>query len=247
MTIGARLTPAVLPAIVALALLLGAAGPAAAQSDEWWSPGWLTASAHSPAFAVYDTVNKYGRYADRTKTITLSDLIKFHGHFCGGLVESAGALRMAFDAIFEDGIIDRTDLRVASNNSACGGDVAAYLTGARTRFGSHLIDPKLTESEFVVQQVSTGKTVRVRVRPEAYPTDVRVQMRKIESGRFQAGGHRPLSGTAVGLCAQNSHAASGRDLHPDRQHGLRLAGDTMQGFRDPQGQYIQGGSRKVNR
>ena len=27
--------------------------------------------------------------------------------------------------------------------------------------------------------------MRVRVRPEAYPTDVRVQMRKIESGKFE--------------------------------------------------------------
>jgi hypothetical protein len=62
---------------------------------------------------------------------------------------------------------------------------AAYLTGARTRFGSHVIDTKLTESEFVVQQVSTGKTARVGVRPEAYPTDVRTQMRKIESGGFK--------------------------------------------------------------
>lgn len=155
-----------------------------AEEASWWAPDWLTASAHSPAFQVRDTVNKYGRYADQTKTVTLADLIKFHGHFCGGLVESAGALRVAFDALFVDRIIDRTDLRIASNNSACGGDVASYLTGARARFGSHLIDPRLTESEFVVQQVSTGKTVRVRVRPEAYPTDVRNQMRKIESGEF---------------------------------------------------------------
>lgn len=156
-----------------------------AQDTMWWSPDWLTKSAHSPSFAVRDTVNKYGRYADKTKTVTLSDLIVFHGHFCGGLVESAGALRLAFDSLFSDGVVDRTDLRVASNNSACGGDVAAYLTGARTRFGSHVIDQKLTESEFVVQQVSTGRTVRVRVRPEAYPTDVRVQMRKLESGKFE--------------------------------------------------------------
>lgn len=160
--------------------------PAQAQPrDEWWAPDWLTMSAFSPSFAVRDTVNKYGRYADKTKLITLGDLIKFHGHFCGGLVESAGALRLAFDSLFPSGVIDRTDLRIASNNSACGGDVASYLTGARTRFGSHVIDPKLTESEFVVQQVSTGKAVRVRVRPEAYPTDVRTQMRKIESGKFE--------------------------------------------------------------
>lgn len=168
----------------ALVVVTAVSAPPRAEQGEWWAPEWLTSSSHSPAFAVRDTVNKYGRYADKTKSITLSDLIKFHGHFCGGLVESAGALRVAFDALFEDEVIDRTDLRIASNNSACGGDVASYLTGARTRFGAHVIDPKLTESEFVVQQVSTGKTVRVRVRPEAYPTEVRVQMRKIESGNF---------------------------------------------------------------
>ena len=51
------------------------------------------------------------------------------GHVCGGLVESAASLRVAFDVLFSDGFIDRTDLRIVSNNSACGGDVASYLTG----------------------------------------------------------------------------------------------------------------------
>lgn len=103
-------------------------------------------------FKVRDTVNKYGRYASEPKIITIKDLIKFHGHFCGGLVERATALRVAFDRLFPDEMIDRTDLMIASNNSACGGDVAAYLTGARTRFGTHLIDPKLKESDFVVSR-----------------------------------------------------------------------------------------------
>jgi putative membrane protein len=44
---------------------------------------------------------------------------------------------------------------------ASSGDVAAYLAGARTRFGFHVLDPQLTESEFVVQRVSNGKAVRV--------------------------------------------------------------------------------------
>ncbi|MBX3126308.1 MAG: formylmethanofuran dehydrogenase subunit E family protein [Polyangiaceae bacterium] len=157
-------------------------------------PDWLATAPHAPVFEVRDTVNKYGRYARETKHIDLADLIRFHGHFCGGLVEAAVSLRVAFDALFPDGAIDRTDLRVASNNSACGGDVAAYLTGARARFGTHLIDPALTESEFVLQRVSTGATVRVRIRPETYPVDVRAQMRRIEAGhaepeeleRFQA-------------------------------------------------------------
>jgi len=125
-----------------------------------------------------------GRYSKETKTITLKDLIKFHGHFCGGLVEGATALKVAFDRLFPDGAIDRTDLRIASNNSACGGDVAAYLTGARARFGSHYIDKQLGPSEFVVHRVSRQKTVRVSINKETYPTEVREQMRKIESGNF---------------------------------------------------------------
>ena len=158
----------------------------AASNDapDWYYPEWLSKGSHSPVFQVRDTVNKYGRYAEQSKTITVNDLIKYHGHFCGGLVESATALKVAFDRLFPEGLIDRTDLRIASNNPACGGDVAAYLTGARTRFGSHLIDPSLKESDFVVQRLSTGKTVRVVINAATYPTDVRTQMKKIESGRF---------------------------------------------------------------
>lgn len=162
--------------------------PAAAPHDDtadWYYPAWLGSSPYSPSFQVRDTENKYGRYTKQTKTITLKDLIKFHGHFCGGLVESAGALRIAFDRLFADGVIDRTDLRIVSNNSACGADVASYLTGARARFGSHAIDNALSESEFYVQQVSTGRTVHVKLNPAVYPKEVKTQMRKIESGRFE--------------------------------------------------------------
>lgn len=151
---------------------------------EWYFPEWLGTSPYSPVFEVKDTENKYGRYAAATKPITIKDLIQFHGHFCGGLVESAASLRVAFDVLFPDGIIDRTDLRIVSNNSACGGDVASYLTGARLRFGSHLIDNSLKESEFYVQQVSTGKTVHIKLNPEVYPSEVKTQMKKIESGDF---------------------------------------------------------------
>jgi len=151
----------------------------------WYFPEWLGTSPHAPVFEVRDTENKYGRYAKQTKAITLKDLIKFHGHFCGGLVESASSLRVAFDMLFSDKVVDRTDLQVVSNNSACGGDVAAYLTGTRTRFNSHIIDNSLTESEFYVKQVSTGKIVHVKLNPAAYPKEVKTQMKKIESGDFK--------------------------------------------------------------
>ena len=176
----------ILPAVPAAAAddASGICLPATDVSAEWYFPEWLGASPHAPVFQVRDTVNKYGRYAPMTKTVTLKDLIKYHGHFCGGLVESAAALRVAFDRLFADGAVDRTDLRIVSNNSACGGDVAAYLTGARLRFGTHHIDNALTESEFFVQQVSTGRTIHVKLNPAIYPTEVKTQMRKIESGTF---------------------------------------------------------------
>ena len=151
---------------------------------EWYFPDWLGTSPYAPIFEVRDTVNKYGRYATLTKTITIKDIIKFHGHFCGGLVESASALRVAFDKMFPDRIIDRTDLRIVSNNSACGGDVASYLTGARLRFGTHHIDNSLTESEFIVQKVSTGEAIHVKLNSAIYPVEVKTQMKKIESGQF---------------------------------------------------------------
>ena len=146
---------------------------AAADAPDWYYPQWLADAPHAAVFKVRDTVNKYGRYAGEPKIITLKDLIKFHGHFCGGLVEGATVLSVAFDHLFPGGIIDRTDLMIASNNSACGGDVAAYLTGTRTRFGTHLIDPKLKESDFVVKRLSTGKTVRAVINAATYPHDVR--------------------------------------------------------------------------
>lgn len=105
-----------------------------------------------------------------------------------GLAEGAVALKVAFDRLFPDGVVDRTDLRIASNNSACGGDVAAYLTGARTRFGSHLIDSELKDSDFVVQWVSSGKIVRVVINAATYPRDVRAQMKRFESGSFAPAG-----------------------------------------------------------
>jgi formylmethanofuran dehydrogenase subunit E len=172
------------PILLSLSASVWATSPAG-DTPDWYYPQWLAQAPFAPRFEVRDTVNKYGRYADAPKVITLKDLIKFHGHFCGGLVEGATALRLAFDHLFPGLPIDRTDLRIASNNSACGGDVAAYLTGARARFGSHLIDPGLKESDFVVQRVSTGATVRVVINAATYPTEVRAQMKKIESGDYE--------------------------------------------------------------
>ena len=52
------------------------------------------------------------------------------------------------------------------------------------RFATHHIDNSLTESEFIVQIVSSGKAVHVKLNPAVYPNEVKTQMRKIESGKF---------------------------------------------------------------
>jgi formylmethanofuran dehydrogenase subunit E len=155
-----------------------------AKTEEWYYPPSLSKAKYTPVFTVKDTSNKYGRYADKTKTITIKDLILFHGHFCGGLVETAAMYSLAFNELFPDGIIDRTDIEIVSNNSACGGDVAEYLSGARHRYKSHYIDYSLGGDAVIVQRVSSGKTVKVMIKKEAFPKDVRELMLKIESGKY---------------------------------------------------------------
>jgi formylmethanofuran dehydrogenase subunit E len=147
----------------------------------------ILSSSYSPLFHVKDTLYKYGRYNKTTKKITLSDLIKFHGHMCGGLVESSIMSKAALNALFKDtgGIIDRTDLKIISNNSACGGDVLEYLTGSRFRFNSHCINKKLHGDSIIIHRISTGKTIKASLNKKFFPTQVRKMMKKIESGKFK--------------------------------------------------------------
>lgn len=87
-------------------------------------------------------------------------------------------------------------------------------------------------------------TVRVRVKPEAYPTEVRVQMRKIESGNFKAE-DIDLPGAALGVCEEDRDASAERDLRVARQHHLHMAGSALQGSGYAKGQRLQGGTREI--
>ena len=136
----------------------------------WYWPEWA-AQADLPTFRVRDTESSHGRYARKTMTIVVKDLVKFHGHACDGLFRGVMTLARALDGLFPDGVIDRTDLRVLSRNSPCLGDVAAYLTGGRVRFGTQDVrdEPGVW---FVVQCLTTGATVRVTETPGAYPAQL---------------------------------------------------------------------------
>ncbi len=152
------------------------------KTPTWYAMDWVLNSKYSPIFEVLDTESALGRYAPMTKTITLKDLIKFHGHPCDGLIQAACALKMAFDKLFPNGVIDRTDIRVLSSNSPCYVDAASYLTGARINFGTLEIDNSLGTS-WIVQVISTGKTVKVTRRSGVFPKGLEALEKKIKSGR----------------------------------------------------------------
>ena len=157
----------------------------AAHDSTWYYFNWMAEAPYTPTFRVLDTESSLGPYAEQLKTITLQDLVKMHGHPCDGLVTAACALSVGLDRLYPNGAIDRTDTRCITNNSPCYGDVAAYLTGGRIRFGTQKIDPSLG-NEFILYRVSTARTVKVSLRPGVFPERVATLENKIRSGDFTA-------------------------------------------------------------
>ncbi len=155
---------------------------AADRAPSWYAMEWVAGSKYSPEFEMLDTESALGRYAPMTKTITVKDLVKFHGHACDGLVQAAPALKLAFNDLFPDGIIDRTDLRILTKNSPCFTDVSAYLTGGRINFRTLDVNNKLGAS-WIVQRISDGKTVRVSRRAGVFPEELDKLEKKVKSGK----------------------------------------------------------------
>ena len=133
----------------------------------WYVPAWLDVPG-LPTFEVIDTRSAQGRLDPRAKLVTVADLILFHGHACDGLLRSVWAMRALADAAFGTAPFDRSDLLVVSKNSPCLGDVAAYLTGGRARFGTHRLDPSLAVG-FQIRVLSTGDTWEVREEAGFFP------------------------------------------------------------------------------
>ena len=149
----------------------------------WYYPDWITKASYAPAFEVLDTESSLGPYAAKTKTITLKDLIKMHGHPCDGLITAACGLKLGLNALYPNGVIDRTDTGCITNNSPCFGDVAAYLTGGRIRFSTQKIDPNMG-NEFIVCRISTKQAVKVSLREGVFPLKLAELEKKIKSGDF---------------------------------------------------------------
>lgn len=126
----------------------------------WYWSSEAENAPYMPTFQVLDSESSHGRYATQTKSICGIDLVRFHGHACDGLFRGMYALSQAFSLLFPDGIIDRTNLRFLSRNSPCLGDVGAYLTGGRVRFGTQDVRNR-PGVWYIVQNIATEQAVEV--------------------------------------------------------------------------------------
>ncbi len=149
----------------------------------WYYPDWVGNGRFAPVFEVLDTESSLGPYAEKTKTITLKDLIKMHGHPCDGLVTAACGLSLGLKELYPNGVIDRTDTCCITNNSPCYGDVAAYLSGGRIRFGTQKIDPNMG-NDFILYRISTKRAVKISLRGGIFPPKLAELEKKIKSGNF---------------------------------------------------------------
>ncbi|MDE3147264.1 MAG: formylmethanofuran dehydrogenase subunit E family protein [Acidobacteriota bacterium] len=147
--------------------VVASAGRGTSDHLTWSLPAWLGDRA-LPTFRVRDTRSAQGRFDRRFKTVTVADLVLAHGHPCDGLLRGVWAMRALADVAFAEEGFDRSDLLVVSKNSPCLGDVAAYLTGGRTRFGTHRLDDRLGVG-FQVQRLSTREAWEVREAPDFFP------------------------------------------------------------------------------
>ncbi|OGI01996.1 MAG: hypothetical protein A2Y25_08480 [Candidatus Melainabacteria bacterium GWF2_37_15] len=150
----------------------------------WYYPDWAVNAKYNQPIKVLDTESSLGRYATKTKEITLKDLALIHGHLCDGLVISYVQVKAAGAKLFPDGIIDRTDLRVVSKNGPCWVDAVSMMTGARTNFGTLSIQPEIGDG-FIIQKISTGEAYSVHLKEGIFPKELKELEAKIRTAKVK--------------------------------------------------------------
>ena len=127
-------------------------------------------SQKEPTFQALDTDFSKGRL-NHEQTITLTDLEKFHGHLCDGLVVGALAIQVGMLELYPNQPIDRTNLRIVSKPSPCLTDVAIYLTGGRYQFNTFYVDTNF-DGLYIIQRIDDLKTVAVSLNPGVKPAAI---------------------------------------------------------------------------
>lgn len=100
----------------------------------WYAP--MVAKPYAPVFEILATKGTQGRYYPYTYAVTIKDMIKWHGHDCEGTTHAANIMKIEFEILFPDGIIDRSVLKGISGTGPCWSDAVAFLTGARLQYGN---------------------------------------------------------------------------------------------------------------
>ena len=121
-------------------------------------------------FSTLDTDFSKGRLIHQQE-INISDLEKFHGHLCDGLVVGALSIEQAIKELYPNQIIDRTNLRIVSKPSPCLTDVAIYLTGARFQFNTFYVNNDF-KGIFIIQRIDNLKTVLVSLNDGVIPDEI---------------------------------------------------------------------------
>jgi formylmethanofuran dehydrogenase subunit E len=148
-----------------------AAAGAAKLPKPWLTIEEIAQASRSPSVLVRDTVSSQGAMVDQPQRVTVADLVRYHGHPCDGLAVSAAGIAYGLGVLFPEGVVDRTDMLAATNASVCYGDVAAYLTGSRARYGTLIVDSKLGDA-WILCRRSSNQCVEVKLIPGIKPADL---------------------------------------------------------------------------
>ncbi len=140
----------------------------------------LCAEPYAPVVRVLDTESSLGPLAAEPMTVTLRDLVRYHGHPCDGLVAASAGIAYGLRTLFPGGVVDRTDVVAAVNASPCYGDAAAYLTGARARYHTLIVDRDLGDT-WILHRRSTGGTVAVSLKKGVKPDTLPALEEKLRS------------------------------------------------------------------
>lgn len=75
-------------------------------------------------------------YPDEIIEITYAEVLKFHGYCAGGAAFAFRMAQEAFKALYGDQLAVRQDIKVQTSHHCCQAAALAYITGARSDFGS---------------------------------------------------------------------------------------------------------------
>ncbi|HSA07367.1 MAG TPA: formylmethanofuran dehydrogenase subunit E family protein [Candidatus Gastranaerophilales bacterium] len=188
--------------IILLSVLISSCNINRNSISEWYYPDWAVNARYNQSIKVMDTESALGRYALKTKEITLKDLALIHGHLCDGLVISYIQIKAVLEKLFPDGIVDRTDLRAVSKNGPCWVDAISTLTGTRTNFGTLSIQPEIGDG-FIIQRISTGESYSVHLKNGLFPKELTELENKIRKAGAEKTGVNPEDIDKVEKMANN--------------------------------------------